>query len=61
MFNEVTYTSIQTSWYKHHPWISVCTTSYKVFCVICLNARDEIAYLVLSTSQRLTTFVSGGI
>ena len=51
--------TIQTSWYKHHPWISVCTTSYKVFCVICLNARDQ-GLLSISTSQRLTTFVSGG-
>ena len=31
--------SIQVSWYSKHPWISVCTSSYKVFCHICCDAR----------------------
>ena len=51
--------TIQPSWYKHHPWISVCTSNYKVFCKICLNAKDQ-GLLSISTNQRSTTFVSGG-
>lgn len=27
--------SIQPSWYKHYPWITVCTTSYKILCHSC--------------------------
>ena len=33
--------TIQAAWYKVHPWISVCTTRYKVFCATCLNALDQ--------------------
>lgn len=51
--------TIQPSWYKHHAWISVCTSNYKVFCTICLNARDQ-GLLSISMNQRSTTFVSGG-
>ena len=49
--------TIQSSWYKLHPWISVCTTNYKVFCATCLNARDQG---LLSMNQKWTSFVSGG-
>ena len=31
--------SIQPSWYDKHPWISVCTTRYKIFCSICRSAK----------------------
>ena len=50
--------TIQSSWYKLHPWISVCSTNYKVFCATCLNARDQG---LLSINQKWTSpFVSGG-
>lgn len=33
--------SIQTSWYVKYPWISVCTTSYNIFCHVCCNAKKN--------------------
>lgn len=38
--------SIQASWYVKHPWISVCTSSFKVFCHVCCSAksRDLISF-----------------
>ena len=32
--------SIQPSWYGKHPWISVCTTRYKIFCSVCRGAKQ---------------------
>ena len=32
--------SIQPSWYGKHPWISVCTTRYKIVCSICRGAKQ---------------------
>lgn len=32
---------IQPSWYEKHPWISVCTSSYKIFCAICRSAKYQ--------------------
>lgn len=29
---------IQPGWYAKYPWISVCTTKYKIFCSICRHA-----------------------
>lgn len=30
---------IQTAWYKSFPWISVCSTSLRIFCSICCAAK----------------------
>ena len=32
---------IQASWYSKHNWISVCTSSYKIFCHICCSAEKQ--------------------
>ena len=35
-----TYTrKIQPSWYTRYPWISVCTSRYKIFCSTCRGAK----------------------
>ena len=31
---------IQPSWYGKHPWISVCTSKYKIFCSTCQGAKE---------------------
>lgn len=41
---------IQTSWYKRYPWITVCTTSYRIFCHACRSAKHQ-ALIVFSTRQ----------
>ncbi len=33
--------SIQPSWYKKHPWITVRTTKYKIFCHSCSYSRKK--------------------
>ena len=33
--------SIQPSWYKKHPWISVCRSSYKIYCHYCRYAKKN--------------------
>ena len=33
--------SIQTSWYQKYSWITVCTSSYKIFCNPCRQAKDK--------------------
>ena len=50
--------SIQASWYKKHPWISVCTSSYKVFCYVCCSARSQD--LINFTKRYKLAFVEGG-
>ena len=50
--------SIQTSWYDKHLWISVCTSSYKVFCHVCCSARKH-DMITFSKGIKLT-FVEGG-
>ena len=32
---------IQTSWYSKHKWISVCTSSYRIFCQVCRSADRQ--------------------
>lgn len=49
--------TIQSSWYRLHPWVFVCTTNYKVFCATCLNARDQG---LLGMNQKWSSFVSDG-
>ena len=31
--------TIQTSWYQLYPWISVCTSRYKIYCVTCQSDK----------------------
>ena len=50
--------SIQTSWYKKYPWISVCTTSYKIFCHVCRSAKYE--GLLVFSKRQLNCFVEDG-
>jgi hypothetical protein len=50
--------SIQASWYDKHPWISVCTSSYKVFCHVCCSARKQ--NLITFSKRIKLTFVEGG-
>lgn len=50
--------SIQTSWYVKYPWISVCTTSYNIFCHVCCNAKKQ--NLIHFSSHYNPTFVEGG-
>ena len=33
--------TIQNGWYKTHPWISVCTSEYKVYCATCRAAGEQ--------------------
>ena len=33
--------SIQASWYKKHPWITVCISRYRVFCHSCRIAKQK--------------------
>ena len=33
--------TIQNTWYKTHPWISVCTSQYKVYCATCRAANEQ--------------------
>ena len=39
--------TIQTSWYNKYPWITVCTSRYKIHCRICCLAKQ---HGLLSTS-----------
>ena len=48
---------IQTSWYAKYPWISVCTSRYKVFCSTCRGAK----HLGLTfPKQKTSVFVEEG-
>lgn len=42
---------IQPSWYGKHPWISVCTSRYKIFCSTCCDAK-QLGLLKLSKFQK---------
>ncbi len=50
--------SIQASWYVKHAWISVCTSSYKVFCHVCCSARSQD--LVTFSKRYNSIFSEGG-
>ena len=48
---------IQTSWYAKYPWISVCTSRYKIFCSTCRGAK----HLGLTfPKQKTSVFVEEG-
>ena len=50
--------SIQISWYTKHPWISVCTSSYKIYCHVCCSAKNQS--LITFSKRYNSTFVEGG-
>ena len=50
--------SIQPSWYDKHPWISVSTTRYKIFCSICRGAK-QLGLVKFSKYQK-SVFTEGG-
>ncbi len=47
--------SIHPSWYKKHPWITVFTTKYKVFCHSCCYSRKK--GLLTFSKRQLNCFV----
>ena len=50
--------SIQTSWYAKYPWITVCTSSYKIFCRVCCSAKSKD--LITFSKHCNLTFVEEG-
>ena len=48
---------IQSRWYELHPWISVCTSKYRIYCSTCLTAKEQG---LLNTKYKQTAFVDGG-
>ena len=50
--------SLQTSWYKKYPWITVCTTKYIIFCHSCRLARQK--GLLSFSKRRVNCFVQDG-
>lgn len=49
---------IQPSWYQKYPWITVCTTSYKIFCHPCRFARQK--GLITFSRRQAHSFVEEG-
>ena len=45
---------IQPGWYTEYPWISVCTTKYRIFCSICRHAQKQ-NLLTFSRSSKKST------
>ena len=50
--------SIQPSWYTKHEWISVCTSSYKIFCQVCCSAAKH--GLITFSKQLNHAFINVG-
>ena len=50
--------SIQTSWYQKYSWITVCTSSYKIFCNPCRQAKDK--GLLSYSKRRANCFIEKG-
>lgn len=50
--------AIQTSWYARYSWISVCTSSYKIFCFICRSAQS-LGLITFSRHQKSTFTYDG--
>ena len=53
---------IQTSWYSRYPWITVCTSSYKVFCHVCCLAKEQglVTSAFPKHSMTSSPFLEGG-
>ena len=50
--------SIQLSWYKRYPWITVCTTSYRIFYHSCRFAMQK--GLITFSKRNVNSFVEEG-
>lgn len=50
--------SLQTSWYTKYPWITVCTTNYKIFCHSCRLAQKK--GLLTFSKRQVNCFVEDG-
>ena len=55
------YRKIQSSWYEMHPWISVCSLRYKIFCRTCCSAHQQglLSSSVLSSKSGQLPFITG--
>ena len=54
-----TYTrTIQQAWYGRFPWITVCTSSFRIYCYVCRSAMKH--ELVTFTKHQQSTFVKDG-
>ena len=53
---------IQTSWYSRYSWITVCASSYKVFCHVCCLAKEQGLVTSALPKQSMTSspLVEGG-
>ena len=49
---------IQQSWYKRYPWITVCSSKYRIFCASCLSARKQ--GLIRFFRRQSSSFVDTG-
>ncbi|XP_065900823.1 zinc finger MYM-type protein 1-like [Dysidea avara] len=49
--------TIQSSWYEAHPWITVCTSEYKVYCATCRAANEQC---LLNSIHAKSTFIRQG-
>ena len=49
---------IQPSWYKSFPWISVCSSNFKIYCATCRNAKYR--GLLSFPKHQKTAFVEDG-
>ena len=49
---------IQPSWYNKFPWISVCTSTYRIYCSLCRNAKHN--NLLVLCKKHTSPFVDEG-
>lgn len=49
---------IQPEWYKKYPWITVCTSTFKIFCVFCRNAKQK--GLLTFPKNKRSAFIEDG-
>lgn len=49
--------TIQSSWYKLHPWISACTSKHRVYCATSRAANDQG---LLNKKYIISTFIHDG-
>ena len=50
---------IQPAWYQKYPWITVCSSRYKIFCRTCRSAQQQ-GLLSSSVLSRKSPFITGG-
>ena len=50
---------IQIAWYKKHPWNTVCSSRYKIFCRTCRSAQQQ-GLLSSSVFNSKSPFITGG-